>query len=459
MTPSTTPSVSKSPIGPGERLGYGMGDLASNLVFATITNFLMFFYTDIFGLAAAAVGTMLFFVRAWDAVFDVFLGAAIDRTRTRWGQARPYLLFTPLLLWLAAVATFSAPALDAGSKLVYAYVTYGLLMMAYSLVNIPYIAMLGLMTGDPETRTRITGIRMICAFSGALVVGWVTLPLVHLLGQGDMRRGFQFTVALLAAAGVLLFWTCFAACRERIERHADERSDLLGDLRAMASSRGWWVLIGIGIAQWLSALIPFSSAIYYFKYVVGDASLATAFFVLGSFGMITGAFVSGRLTARWCKRSVWLTALCVTSLFALAFYATNPANVVLVMSVWFAMKVSTAIGAPIMWSMVPDIADEVELRTGRRVVGLATSAVAFSHKVGMGFAAAVSGLLLAGIGYQPGIEQSAATQHGLRAMMGLVPAAGYLVVLALLAAYPLNRSRLVQQRDALAAARSAAARA
>jgi GPH family glycoside/pentoside/hexuronide:cation symporter len=418
MTSQATVNI-VPPLRAREKLAYGLGDLASNLLFTTITNFLMFYYTEIVGLVAAAVGTMLFAVRALDAVWDISLGVMLDRTRTRWGQCRPYLLFGPVLLGVLAVVCFSAPAIAPGYKLLYAYVTYGLLMMAYSTVNIPYATLPGLMTGDPDERVKLTGVRVICAYCGILVVGLITLPLVQWWGKGSQQVGYQMTVATLAVAATVLFWICFALCRERVPRLVQRNPGVGKDFAVLVRSRNWWVLLAIGIAQWIAVLIPFTSALYYFKYAAGDISLASSFFPIGAVGMISGAWLSGRLTRHFCKRTVWKCALVAAAVFGVLLY----------------------------------VADEIELDSGRRLVGLTTSAIAFSHKFGMGVAAAIGGFMLAAIGYQPDMLPTPAVTMGLRAMMGLVPAAGYAAIAVLLLLYSINRNRLVAIRDALEVSR------
>jgi GPH family glycoside/pentoside/hexuronide:cation symporter len=452
MTSQATVNI-VPPLRAREKLAYGLGDLASNLLFTTITNFLMFYYTEIVGLVAAAVGTMLFAVRALDAVWDISLGVMLDRTRTRWGQCRPYLLFGPVLLGVLAVVCFSAPAIAPGYKLLYAYVTYGLLMMAYSTVNIPYATLPGLMTGDPDERVKLTGVRVICAYCGILVVGLITLPLVQWWGKGSQQVGYQMTVATLAVAATVLFWICFALCRERVPRLVQRNPGVGKDFAVLVRSRNWWVLLAIGIAQWIAVLIPFTSALYYFKYAAGDISLASSFFPIGAVGMISGAWLSGRLTRHFCKRTVWKCALVAAAVFGVLLYLVDPRHTWQVFTIWFLMKAAAAIGAPILWSMVLDVADEIELDSGRRLVGLTTSAIAFSHKFGMGVAAAIGGFMLAAIGYQPDMLPTPAVTMGLRAMMGLVPAAGYAAIAVLLLLYSINRNRLVAIRDALEVSR------
>ena len=198
------------------KLAYGVGDFAGVLVFTTVSTFLMFFYTDVVGLPAAAVGGLLFAARTVDAVWDIFLGVTVDRTRSRWGQCRPYLLFGAPLLALLAVAVFTAVDGSAAFKLAYAYVTYIGLMMAYSLVTIPYGAMPALMTDQMRDRNRMIMIRTVFSYASALLINTQTLKLVAWLGGGNKQIGYQHTVLLMAVASIVLYWLCFAGTRERV---------------------------------------------------------------------------------------------------------------------------------------------------------------------------------------------------------------------------------------------------
>ena len=438
-----------------EKLGYGLGDFASNLIFATVSAFLMFFYTDIFGLSAAAVGTLLFVARTWDAVWDLLLGVIVDRTRSRYGQARPYILFGAPLLVVAAIATFTVPHVDSTGKLIYAYITYTLLMMAYSVVNIPYSSMPALMTNDPDERTRLAGIRMFMAFCGTLLVGGLTLPLVGLLGGGDKQKGYQLTVALLAVLSMFMFWVCFALCRERAPYVRPEIT-VRPDMQALMRFRGWWLLLGMGIVFFTALTIPGGSALYYFTYVVGDTKLATGFLIAGGLGMLTGVVISDQLTRRFCKRNVMRGSACVAAVLAAGFYFIDPKVLWQVYGLKFILQTAGAMGIPVLWSMVADIADDAERRTGRRVVGLTTASVAFSHKFGMGLGAVLTGIILAAIGYQANTAQSAQTIHGLIVVMSVIPATGYALIALLVTLYPLKRADLAVLKAELSAQRDIA---
>ena len=439
-----------------EKLAYGLGDFASNLIFATVSTFLMYYYTDIYGLPAVVVGTILFVARFVDALWDLLLGTLIDRTRTRWGQCRPYLLFASPLLAVCVVATFTVPTGSDSFKLAYAYITYTLLMCTYSLVNIPYTAMPALMTDDPRDRTRLSAVRMFCAILGSMVVGALTLKLVAVLGGDDKQAGYQYTVALMAGVGVLLFWLTFALTRERIPPVRQERQ-IKADFATLMQGRAWWMMALIGICVYTALSITGGTVLYYFKYVVGDQSKASLYLFVVGLGILCGILVAVVLTQRFCKRKVMMASASLSGLLYASFYFLDPKNLTAVYTLGFAIQVFNGISVPILWSMVADTSDDAELRSGRRMVGLATSSIAFSYKFGLGLGGAIAGLLLAAIGYQANVEQTPQAVHGLVLIMSAIPAFSKLLVVVILFFYPLHQAALDRMQPRLKALRERAA--
>jgi len=281
-----------------EKFAYGMGDFASNLIFATVTTFLMYYYTDIYGLEAIVVGTLLFVARFIDAVWDLYLGTIIDRTKTRWGQCRPYILFASPLLAVSVIATFTVPTGSDAFKLAYAYITYTLLMCTYSLVNIPYSAMPALMTDDARDRTKLAAVRMFCAISGSMVVGILTLKLVAVLGGGNKQLGYQYTVTLMAITGMLIFWASFLFTKERIAPVVQDK-EVMQDFKILLAGRAWWMMALMGICVYTALSITSGTVIYYFKYVVGDVSKASLYLFIVGLGLLTGILISVALTKKY----------------------------------------------------------------------------------------------------------------------------------------------------------------
>ncbi|MBC7623258.1 MAG: MFS transporter [Aeromicrobium sp.] len=436
-----------------EKLAYGVGDFASNLVFATVSTFLMYYYTDIYGLQAVAVGTLLFVARVIDAIWDLYLGTLIDRTKSRWGQCRPYLLFASPALAVCVVATFTVPNGSDAFKLVYAYITYTLLMCTYSLVNIPYSAMPALMTDDPRDRTKLAAVRMFCAVLASMVVGALTLKLVGVLGGGNKQIGYQYTVILMSILGVVLFWVCFAFTRERIAPVHQEKQ-VRQDFKTLIEGRAWWMMALMGICIYTALSITSGSVIYYFKYVVGNVDKASGYLFVAALGLLIGILISVALTKHFCKRKVMMAAASTATMLYVGFYFIDPTKVAVVYALAFCIQIFNGISVPILWSMVADTADDAELRSGRRMVGLTTSSIAFSHKFGLGMGGAIAGLLLASIGYQANTTQTPETIHGLIIIMSLIPAMGKVILVIILKFYPLDQRALDQLQPRLKAARA-----
>ena len=438
------------------KLAYGVGDFASNLIFATVSTFLMYYYTDIYGLQAVAVGTILFVARFVDAVWDLYLGTLIDRTETRWGQCRPYLLFASPLLAVCVVATFTVPSGSDTFKLAYAYITYTLLMCTYSLVNIPYIAMPALMTDDPRDRTQLSAVRMFCAILGSMVVGALTLKLVQVLGGDNKQAGYQYTVSLMAGIGVLLFWLSFAFTNERVPPVKQEVK-IKADFMTLVNGRAWWMMALIGVCVYTALSITGGTVLYYFKYVVGDQSKAALYLFVVGLGLLCGILIAVLLTKRFCKRKVMMMSATLSGLLYASFYFLDPKNVTMVYALGFTIQLFNGISVPILWSMVADTADDAELRSGRRMVGLATSSIAFSYKFGLGLGGAIAGFLLAAIGYQANVVQTPEAIQGLILIMSVIPALSKLGVVIILYFYPLDQARLDDMQPRLKAMRAQAA--
>ena len=452
-TATPLPLNSKLPL--REKLAYGAGDFASNLIFATVSTFLMFYYTDIYGLPAAVVGTLLFVARSVDAVWDIYLGTLVDRTRSRWGQCRPYLLWGAPVLALAAVATFTVPSAEHGAsyKLGYAYVTYIALMVSYSLVNIPYSAMPALMTDDPRDRTTLAAFRMFFAIFATMLVGALTLKLVDKFGGGNKQLGYQITMALMAVLGTLLFWVCFVFTREKVPPVVQEKQ-VKDDLGVLFKGQAWWMMALMGICVYTALSITGGSVLYYFKYVVGDVSKASMYLLTVGLALLVGILLSVQLTKRFCKRKVMMCAAAAAGVFYIAFYFLNPQNTTAVYACGFIIQLFNGITVPILWSMVADTADDAELRSGRRMVGLTTSSIAFAQKFGLGLGGAVAGMLLAYFGYQANAAQSPQTIEGLKLIMSWIPALGKVGVVAILWFYPLGQKQLDVMQPALKRMRS-----
>lgn len=252
-----------------EKFGYGLGDSASNFFFQVFNIFLLYYYTDIFGLHPASVGIMFLATKVIDAISDPLMGIIADRTNTRWGKFRPYLQWIAIPYGLLGYAMFSNPQFSATGKLIYAYATYTLMMLAYTAINIPYSALMGVMSSSSIERTSVSSYRFICAFVAAWLIGTFVTPLKTMLGGGNEAEGFRLTMLLFAGLSIALFWVTFATTKERV-KPLQKNTDLKLDFKAMLGNGPWIALFLAAIFTLMNVAVRNGAILYYFKYYVGD---------------------------------------------------------------------------------------------------------------------------------------------------------------------------------------------
>ncbi len=439
-----------------EKVGYGLGDAASNLYFQMFINFLLFFYTDVFGITAAAAGTMLMLSRFWDAVNDPLMGVIADRTTHRWGRFRPYLVWIAIPIAIIGVLTFTTPDLDARGKLVWAYVTYTLMMMAYTAVNIPYSALMGVLSPDSDVRTSVSTYRFVLAYAGAFTVQGLTLPLVAWLGRGDQSLGFPLTMGVFGALAAVLFWITFATTRERVAPPAGRAGSLRDDLRDLASNRPWLILLVMSIASLAYAVIRSGSILYYFKYWVGDEALASLFMVTGTGAVIVGVACTQALAKRVGKKRLYIASMGVSSVLTGVFFFIPKDQTALIFGLNVVAMLIMAPQAPLLWAMYADSADYSEWRNGRRATGLVFSAATFAQKFGIALGGGAAGWILAGFGFVANTEQSPETLRGIRLMISVIPAACSALAAVAALFYELDDGTMKRIGDELETRRSSA---
>ena len=435
-----------------ERAVYGFGDLASCLFWQTITLYLLFFYTDVFGLAAAAAGIMIGVSRLLDAFFDVVIGMTADRTNTRWGKFRPYLLWMAVPLAVSAVLAFSTPSFGGAGKMVYAYVTFIFFMFMYSAINIPYTALLGVISGDPVERTSASSFKFIGAYVGGFIVSATALPFAEHFGQGNVAKGWHTTLAIYGVAAVILFLITFLSTRERIQPIAKEKTSIARDLGDLTQNVPWMLLFAVTILFILFVCIRMSVTTHYFKYYIGEQEvtlfgtthkygfevLASAFNTIGQALAILGVILVPWF-AKVCGRKNALIILFVTALICTgSFYYFKPENLLLI---FVFQTIGSLAGGPIsalLWVLYADTADYSEWKTGRRATGLVFSASIMSNKIGWTVGSMIAGLILASTGFVANEVQNVNVLNGLKAMMSLIPVAIGVVALIILLFYKLD---------------------
>ncbi len=446
-----------------EKLGYGLGDAASNFFFQAFNVFLLYYYTDVFGLAPAAVGTMFLVTKAIDALSDPAMGVIADRTDTRWGKYRPYLLLMAVPYGLLGYAMFLGPDLSQTGKLVYAYITYSLMMLAYTAINIPYSALMGVISPSSDERVRVSAYRFVCAFGAAWLIGSFVTPLKNTLGGGDEAEGFRLTMMLFAVASIALFWLTFASTRERVRAPAIE-SDLKAELRALVRNLPWVALFVSGIFSLMQVAVRNGGLLYYFKYYVGDDGarvfwifdLTAIFMSLGTLAMILGVAMTGPLTRRFEKRDLMIALTVLSAALSGLFFFLAPDQFWLMVAVNCVAAVVSGPIAPLVFAMNADCADYGEWRSGRRTTGLIYSGGGFAAKMGLAVGAGLAGYILSLFGFVANQPQTDTALLGIRLMFSLVPAVLSLVGAAAILFYRLDRDQVERIETDLARRHGAA---
>jgi Na+/melibiose symporter-like transporter len=474
-----------------EKVGYAMGDIATNFFFQSMILYQTRFYTDTAGLSAVAVGSMFLILRLADAVVDPVIGALSDRTRSRWGKFRPWILYTALPFGLLFWLVYVTPDVGPHAKLVYAYVTYSLVMLLYSANNTPYSALMGVMTPDAGERSSLASYRFVGALIGQFIIQALPLPLVAKLGAGDSARGWATTMAIFGALIVVLNVVTFATTRERVQPPPGERHSLRDDLRDVFTCRPWLVMFILTLLVFTMLVVRGSSSNYLFAYyldqdrikdflgsiglagigageVTGwkaaldglgllvrpDGSNAAAvglslWFVLGSLVQIGGIMVSKPLADRFGKKAVFIAGVAVTALATLLVFFVGPTSI----GPLFWLGILWAVGwgptIPLLWVMIADVADYSEWKTFRRATGFMYAGILFALKAGLSLGGALSAWVIEAYGYVPNVAQTERALLGIRLGASVYPALALVLVLVCLAIYPIGRTLNLRIQDEL----------
>lgn len=463
-----------------EKVGYGLGDMSSSMFWKLFGAYLMIFYTDVFGISAAVVGTMFAVTRIWDSFFDPVVGAVADRTSSRWGRFRPYLLFLAVPFGVIGILTFLTPPFGQTGKIVYAFITYALMMMVYSAINVPYASLLGVMSPDPADRNTLATYRMTFAYLGSFLALLLFMPLVNAFGGGNSggpmlgwltapQAGWLMAVGVIAVVCVLLFLGCFALTKERVRPVRQGKTSLKTDLRDLLHNRPWWILLGAGVASLVFNSIRDGATVYYFKYYVDETAVGSISFLglpfvlsglylaVGQAANILGVILAAPVSNRIGKRRTFMAAMAVASVLSVAFFWLGKDQLVPIFILQALISVCAGSIFPLLWSMYADCADYSELQTGNRATGLIFSSSSMSQKFGWAFGTAITGWMLAQFGFQANAVQSAETLQGIRMFLSLLPAAGAFLSLVFIYFYPLSEQKMRQITHELEEKRTAAA--
>ena len=435
-----------------EKFNYALGDTASNFFFQFFAIFIIYYYTDVYGLSPAAVTTMLLTVKLWDWITDPIMGLIADRTSTRWGKFRPYLLWMAIPYGVFGYLMFINPDLDDSGKLIFAYVTYILMMTAYTAINVPYGALMGVMTTSSSERLTLGTFRFVGAFSAAIVLGMSVRPLVKFLGGEDELLGFQYTMAIFAVLSSLMFLQTFRGTTERVAPPPGQDSHIGKDLRTLIKNNAWLVMVVAGVFTLASVAIRGGATVYFFKYYMLDDNSAfiwiwdrTSFFITtGAIVFVIGVIAGRFLSNVYDKRSLMLfLTLSNAIIMGLMFYIPNDAY-------WTMLAVNalaSLLAGPtpaLVWAMYGDVADFGEWKYNRRTTALVFSAAQFAQKLGLTIGGVLPTAVLAYVGYEANIAQSDTSLMGIRLIFTWLPASFAIFAGLAFIFYPLRDSQLVQ---------------
>ena len=482
-----------------EKIGYSLGDLAANLIFQTLVSFLAFFYTDVYRIPAETAATVIFAVGFLGAfVFTPVMGLVADRTQTRWGKFRPWLLWTAIPFGVFALLAFSTPNLGEHGKVVYALGSYTLLMGVYIANNLPYSALSGVLTGNMDQRNSLSSYRFVAVMIAQFIIQVLLLPLVLILGHGDKAKGFEHVMALFAVVGTVFFLITFFTTRERVVSTAAQGSSIRQDLADLAANRPWQIMLALTVLVFVTLALKGGMYVYYFKYYLDGDDLArflesigfnhfiaglnallvsvgltgfqwpkdapTSAFSLFSAGgilcMIIGIGFSRRLAERYGKRDVFGGALLLSTLCLLAFALYSPQSVGLVIVSYMLHGFFYGITTPLLWAMVADVADYSEWKNHRRATAIVFSAILCGLKAGLSIGGALVAQILSIYGYVPDhVVQSPAAVHGIKLAVSVYCSIPFLLGVALLFLYKIDKPTETRIERELATRRVQAAAA
>lgn len=426
-----------------EKLGYGLGDTASHFVWDMVGFWLLFFYTDVYRIPAAAAGTIMLIARFWDMAIDPVIGVISDRTKTRWGRFRPYILFGAIPYAILAILTFTTPDFGEAGKIIYAGATYVLLMTAYAAINLPYSSLAAVMTSDSYERAGLNTYRFICAFAGQFVVTGLALTLAKFFGGGDKAQGFQYTVMLFGIMSVVFFFITFMVTRERVQPSTALPSSLKEDIKNLFKNRPWIILACVGIVSFVMFAMQNAAIAYYFKYYVGNEENVQLFNVIGTVALIVALPVSKPLAKRFGNRNVFIASSLVSGAFFVALYLPGQHDIATIYTLNILAKMAYAPAVPLLWTMIADSSDYSEWKSGRRATGLYFSAAVFAQKAGWGIGAAVAGWLLMVFSYVPNVTQTETALQGIKLLISVIPGVLYMSCAVFMFFYTID-SRMIE---------------
>ena len=410
-----------------EKIGYGMGDAGSCMIWSVLALYLTWFYTDVYGLDPAIVGTLFLVIRVFDAFSDPVMGAICDRTRTRWGKFRPWILWMAVPFGLGAVLMFTTPELSMNGKIIYAWVTYLIMSLIYTAINIPYCSVAGVITLNQKERMGCLSWRFFLNGLATLIVSSSILPLTEWLGGGNRASGFQLTMIIMGGAATLMFLFCFASIKERVvSMRANET--LRKDLKDIIKNDQWILMISITFLNVFPAFIRGAVTIYYATYVMqASVGFITFFMALGVACNMLGSVIAKPLTDRFDKIKLFRIINVILGILSFALWFVDPHSLTPLLALFIVINVLHLIqSGPILWAMMSDVDDYGDWKLGKRLTGISFAGNLFMLKMGLAVAGAIVAWILSYTGYianKP--QQNTQTLDGIIMMFSLLPMVSY----------------------------------
>lgn len=452
MTTITTPSQDPTaPLTLREKISYGLGDTGFNFYWQNLSAFLMFFYTDIFGITAAVAGTMMMIVKAINAFTDPMIGALADRTQTRFGKYRPFLLWGAAPLIISAVLLYTTPNLDTNGKIAWAFCTYLLMMTCYTFISIPYSALSGVITANSKERDSINSFRFVGGYIGGALVTWGTQHLVKILGQGDDALGWQLVMIFWGLCASVLFATTFFNTRERITPLTSTQPKITDDLSDLLSNGAWITVFFLNLAVMILITLRTSTTLYYFKYYVEQPTFSAQFLPVFMLSAMTGAFLTQFITPFMEKKRLLMVLMLATGVFSCGFYFVPKDAILAMVVLQVLIGVCLGMKSPLTFSMLADAADYNEWKKGRRATAMTFAAAVFSQKLGTVLATLVITAIFAALGYKANVAQTAESLGGIVWLMSFIPAIFAFLAASSLVFYKLDTATMANIQADLSA--------
>lgn len=449
-----------------EKVGYSVGDTASNLFFQTFITYLLFFYTDIFGISAAAAGTMFLVTRIFDAVNDPVMGMIADRTNSKYGKFRPYLFWLAVPFGVIGMFMFFTPDFGESGKIIYAYITYTLMMIMYTAINVPYSALMGVITSDSAERTVVSSYRFAAAYAGLLIVTGLTETLVDLFGGGDKQVGWMWTMGLYGLVAAILFMVTFFTTKERVAPPKGQEIDFKKDGKDLFSNLPWVLIALATVFQLTFLVIRGGSFAFYINYYVGDHSIdlfgstiglsLSTFLTSGALATLVGALLTSTITKFLDRKKTYSWFLGLGAVVSILFFFLTPDQVGFIYLVNIVAGFLLGPVAVLQWAMYTDTADYGEWKFGRRATGLIMAASLFALKLGVALGGAITGWVLSAYGFEANQAQSVEALEGIQLLVSIIPAVFGILAFVVIIFYPLTNEKMKEIEADLIARRGEA---